>query len=324
MLSLSASYFLRKPLKTTIVAALDVRRYSWGHRAVTTLATIANALFGADVRFQALADAFRVYSDGVTNPILEELASAAAAITASTAERKRLFAEPAFRTAFRRDWRGLGGTFHRRFDEMTILEVPGRPEWRGRTFTDVAREHGAAPLDFFMDAIAEHDDAVRWVTDVGNHRPAVRRRLLAHPTTLPGFSDAGAHARNIGFQDAGLQLLRESLAHPGWMRPEEAVARLTRRPAEWLGLDAGTLEEGSRADIVVLDPEALSSAGRAEPVEQRPDLLFGEMRLVRESHAAVRQVFIGGRRAFDLEAGFHPRLGKEAFGRLVRAGSTTG
>jgi len=318
LLSLSASPFRRRPLKTTIVAALDVRRFPWGHYAVTGLTTIANVIFGADVRFQALADVFRVYSDGVTNPIMEEFPRAAAAITLPSDARKRMFDDPAFRKAFRREWRGLGGTFHRRFDEMEILEVPEHPGWRGQTFGDVARQQKRDALDLFMDLIAQYDDQIRWVTSVGNHRPAVRRRLLAHETTLPGFSDAGAHARNIGFQDAALQLLAEAQRDPDWMKPEEAVSRLTWKPARWLGLDVGEVAEGTRADLVIIDPEKLRTGLSADPIEERPKLMLGDMRLVRRSDGVVRHVFIGGRQAFSADAGFDPALGVEPFGTLLR------
>jgi N-acyl-D-aspartate/D-glutamate deacylase len=39
-----------------------------------------------------------------------------------------------------------------------------------------------------------------------------------------------------------------------------AVHRLTGEPAEWFGIDAGTLREGDRADFAVIDPDGLDES----------------------------------------------------------------
>jgi N-acyl-D-aspartate/D-glutamate deacylase len=39
----------------------------------------------------------------------------------------------------------------------------------------------------------------------------------------------------------------------------KVVRRLTAEPAEFFGLDVGTLEIGAQADLVVIDPEALAA-----------------------------------------------------------------
>ena len=320
LLALSAGFRLRRPLKTTIVAALDAKTYPFIYRLATGLATVANRVLGGDLRFQALATPFLLYGDGITNPAFEELEAGMEAIGLDPETRKARFRDPAFRERFRGQWTAPGiKVFHWNLDDIWILGVPGHEEWTGRSFADVARELELDPVDLFMDLVAEHDEALRWKTVAANERDGPRRFMLGHPFTLPGFSDAGAHTRNMGFQDGHLHVLRDSLRHPGWMSPQRAVARLTRETADWLGLDAGRLDEGARADLAVLDPERLRRDLPDEPVEQRPDFLYGAMRMVRESAGIVRHVLVGGRPVFDEEEGFHPDLGRRRFGRLLRA-----
>ncbi len=322
LVGLSAGLHVRRALKTTIVAALDVDGFPGAYRFLTLLATASNRALGADVRFQALPAPFRIYSDGAHNPVFEEFPTGVEAMSCDEDGRRRLFASRRYRRRFRRDWNGRDGVFHRRFDRMRILSAPGRPGWSDRSFAEVAGDLDRDPLELFMDLIVEHGDGVRWVTDVANGRPGPRRHLLAHPATLPGFLDSGAHARNIAFQDGPLRMLLEVRRDPSVMSVGRAVARLTREPADWLGLPAGRIEPGDPADLVVLDPDALDRLDDAAgPVEQRPPFMDGAMRLVRESPGVVRHVLIGGREAYGDEAGFDPELGTRRFGRLLRVGS---
>jgi dihydroorotase len=60
------------------------------------------------------------------------------------------------------------------------------------------------------------------------------------------------------FGGSGLETLLAitlDLVHNGEMTLSEAIARLTTAPARVLGLDAGTLMQGRKADLVIFDPE---------------------------------------------------------------------
>jgi N-acyl-D-aspartate/D-glutamate deacylase len=168
-----------------------------------------------------------------------------------------------------------------------------------------------------LDLVAEHDKAMRWKTVVTNDRAAQRQFLFAHDTALPGFNDSGAHARNMAFQDGGLQMLQQVQANPDLMPIEKAIHKLTGQSATWLGIDAGFLRPRSQADIVVVDPEKLKT-GLGPPIEQYDERLHGAMRMVKRSDGVVRQVLLGGRIAFE-DAKFVPQFGRERFGRLLRA-----
>jgi N-acyl-D-aspartate/D-glutamate deacylase len=187
----------------------------------------------------------------------------------------------------------------------------------GKSFGELASALGVDPLEYFMDLLAEHDSAIRWKTVVTNDRAAPRQYIFAHDTTLPGFNDSGAHARNMAFQDGGLQMLQQVLLNPQLMPIEKAIHKLTGQSAQWLGLDAGLLKAGARADIAVVDPEKLRT-GLGPPIEQYDERLHGAMRMVKRSDGVVRQVLVGGRVAFD-NAQFVPEFGRERFGRLLRS-----
>lgn len=78
----------------------------------------------------------------------------------------------------------------------------------------------------------------------------------------------------VGLETA-LPLVITNLVEPGVLSLEEAISKMTVAPARVLGIDAGTLEVGARADITLLDPDAeivvrrdeFRSKGRNTPFE---------------------------------------------------------
>ncbi|HEV3138251.1 MAG TPA: amidohydrolase family protein [Pirellulales bacterium] len=307
----------RKPLRTTIVAAMDMKTDRKVYRIATTIGAVLNKLFRANIRWQTLAEPFLNYCDGVHTPLFEELPSGVEAITAGSCERRRMFADPEFRRAFRRDWTAAGARiFHRNLADMWVVSSPISGQ-EGKSFDELARAEGREQLDFFMDLLAEHDSAIRWKTVVTNDRALQRQFLFTHDSTLPGFNDSGAHVRNMAFQDGGLQMLQQVLMNPGLMPIEKAISKLTGQSAEWLGLDAGLLRPGAWADVIVVDPEKLQK-GLGPPIEHYDEGLHGAMRMVKRSDGVVRQVLVGGRLAFE-NGQFVPEFGRQRFGRLLRS-----
>ncbi|MCY1009784.1 amidohydrolase family protein [Nannocystis pusilla] len=109
------------------------------------------------------------------------------------------------------------------------------------------------------------------------------------------------------------------------MSPERAVHRVTGELAQWFGLDAGRLAPGARADLVVVDPEALDD--RLDALHEQPVAPpaaagpFSELRrLVRRNDAAVRRVLVAGRTAWH-DGALAPELGRERFGTVLRPGA---
>jgi N-acyl-D-aspartate/D-glutamate deacylase len=307
----------RKSLRTTIVAAMDVKTDRKVYKIATWGGTILNTLFNADIRWQALAEPFLNYCDGVHTPLFEEIPSGVDAISATDVERRRMFANPKFRRQFRNEWESKQArVFHRDLADMWVVSSPIDGQ-EGKSFAALARLAGAEPLEYFMDLLAEHDSAIRWKTVVTNDRAAQRQFILAHDSTLPGFNDSGAHARNMAFQDGGLQMLQQVLLTPGLMPIEKAVHKLTGQSASWLGLDTGYLRPQAWADVIVVDPERLKT-GLGPPLEHYDPRLQGAMRMVKRSDGVVRQVMIGGQVAYEHGA-FVPEFGQRRFGRLLRA-----
>src|SRR5690606_4898464 len=182
-------------------------------------------------------------------------------------------------------------------------------------------DRGVDPLDCFIDLIAEHGTDLRWHTVIANDSRRELEWIAAHDQVLIGFSDAGAHLRNMGFYNFPLQLLRlandaERDGRP-FMSVGRAVHRLTGEIADYLGVGAGHLDAGGRADVVVVDPAGLDASLDRLHEEPMPGFT-GLDRLVRRNDAAVRAVFVNGRLAWD-GSELSPDVGKAAgYGRLLR------
>jgi N-acyl-D-aspartate/D-glutamate deacylase len=314
----------RKPLKTTVISMMDVRSNRGLYRLSGFVSRVVNRLLDADFRWQALPELFYLWADGIDLVVFEEFGAGAAALHLTDAvERAKLLLDPAYRKRFRAQWtsRLLPKVFHRDFNQSKILACPDA-SLVGKSFVEVARERGVDAVDAYLDLVAEHGTALRWYTVMANDRPDALERIVKHPDILLGFSDAGAHLRQMAHYNFPLRMLRLVREASNRGRPvmgvERAVHRLTGEIGSWLGMDAGTLERGKRADLVVIDPEGLDQS--VEAAEEAPMEGFGGMRrMVRRNDRAVRAVFVGGRLA--VEGGKPlPALGQErGFGRVLRA-----
>ena len=106
----------------------------------------------------------------------------------------------------------------------------------------------------------------------------------------------------MAFYNSGLRLLRHVYQQEQAGRPflslEQAAHRLTGELGEWFGIDAGTLREGDRADLAIIDPQRLD--GTLDEYAEAPIEQFGGMsRMVNRNDAAVPAVFIGGRKVVE-------------------------
>jgi len=140
---------------------------------------------------------------------------------------------------------------------------------------------------------------------------------LLHETAMPGFNDSGAHITNMAFFDANLMSLK--LASE---RDEATVARmvqrLTQEPAEFFGLDVGSLTPGKQADLVLINPERFDGwePDKTRRLEYRA--IFDHQQMVNRPEGIVERVWIAGRTAWaDGKPG--QALGHERLGRALRA-----
>jgi hypothetical protein len=175
---------------------------------------------------------------------------------------------------------------------MFIADAPDKT-LVGKTIGQSAKDAHAEPLDYFMHLLEKYDEDLRWFACNANQRAEIRQKLMRHPHILPGFSDAGAHSRNLAFFDNSLSVLRQA-AQTQFLPFHQAVARVTSEPAHWFNLDAGSIKIGGKADFVLLDPEKLKA-----PIPEASviyDAIFnGAPRMVkRDESNAVSAVFAGG------------------------------
>ncbi|MGZ6134179.1 MAG: N-acyl-D-amino-acid deacylase family protein, partial [Myxococcaceae bacterium] len=293
---------VRRALKTTVISMMDTRATRGLHRLIGVLSRGVNRLLGGDFRWQALPEIFDLWSDGIDLVVFEEFGAGAAALHLQDAvERHQLLTDPAYRARFRHEWTSklLPKVFHRDFNQSEILRAPD-PSLVGKSFAAVARERGQDVVDTFLDLVAEHGTELRWYTVMANDRPREVERIVAHPDVLIGFSDAGAHLRNMAHYNFPLRMLRvvrdaERAGRP-IMTSGQAVRRLTGEIAEWFGIDAGVLGAGRRADLVVLDPARLGPELDV-PVEAPMPEFGGFVRLVSQNCGAVGDVLVRGRAA---------------------------
>lgn len=338
LFALLSTGIARRALKTTLIALMDPPASRGIHKIVGALTRLTNRLLGGDLRFQALPNPFDMWVDGIEVPVFEEFGAGTEALhVQDVAERAALLRDPGYRRRFRRHWgdRLHGRAYHRDLAQTHVLACP-EPKWVGKSFAEIARERGGDAIDTLLDLVAEHGNALRWQTIVANDRPDQLEWIVRHPDAQIGFSDAGAHLRNMAYYNFPLRLLRmvrdaERAGRP-IMTTERAVHRVTGEIASWFGLDAGRLEPGARADIAVVDPAALdaeldvmverpmSSDGGGESSDSWAR--FGEFeRLVRRNDRALRHVLIAGRSAWA-DGRLASELGHQrGFGSVLRARS---
>ena len=270
--------------------------------------------------------------------------------------RLALIDDPAFRKRFAAMWMtgktGFGPNrlkrllkaetlaFDRDMSEM-VFHSGGPDIWTGETFSAVfdrfrawRSEPGLARSDeeraafkamgedaltepgFMLHLFREYDLGLRWWTISANRDPKIVRELLNHPKILPGFNDSGAHITNMAFYDGNLRCLQIA-QRDGLERVAAQVRRLTSEPADFIGVDAGRIEIGDRADVTLIDPERLAtydSEANARFIWREE---YQHEQMVNRSEGVVAAVFVGGERVFTPE-GFAASAGRQTLGRALR------
>jgi N-acyl-D-aspartate/D-glutamate deacylase len=327
-LSSSGMFGRRKNVRMSLLVSADAKSNPGAVRVFGPGTRLLNKVLGATVRFQHLPVPFELYSDGIDLPVFEEFGAGTAALhLRDQLQRNELLADTEYRRRFRREFdrRKLGPTlWHRDLHDAVIVECPDKT-LIGKSFGQIADERGLHPLDAFLDVLVDNGERnVRWTTTVANHRPKQLNKLAAEPTIHMGFSDAGAHLRNMAFYNFSLRLLKrvadaERAGHP-FMTIQRAVYRLTAEVADWFGLDAGTLREGDRADFVVIDPAGLDCSVDSYHEETVP-FYGGLSRMVNRNDAAVVATGVNGAVVYR-NGQFRDGYGTTAkSGRFLRAGA---
>ena len=156
MFLLSCARFHGKPLKTTVVAALDMSTNRNIIKLAKFLAKLLNSkLLGGKFYMQALGARFKIWSDGAVTPIAEEIPELRALNETDLedrAARAKILADPEYIKVFKEMWmKGKTGfglsrirrilrledyAFDRDLAQMTIDLCP-LEDWQGMTFQQV-------------------------------------------------------------------------------------------------------------------------------------------------------------------------------------------
>jgi N-acyl-D-aspartate/D-glutamate deacylase len=232
----------------------------------------------------------------MTNPVYREIAALPAG------EQARIMADPGFKERVlaaatdQRDRSKLGGRLIGRFELMFELGDP--PDYEPDPSTSVAARaarEGRAPEDLAYDLIvADAGRAFLYLPTLnyaGGNLDAAGE-MLAHPYTVPGLGDGGAHVGTICDGSFPTTLL----AH--WGRDRERgrlelpylVQRHCRDTARTVGLlDRGVLAPGYKGDVNVVDFDRL----RVRRPEMHFDLPANGKRLLQRAEGYVHTIVNG-------------------------------
>jgi N-acyl-D-amino-acid deacylase len=197
-------------------------------------------------------------------------ASGTLAWLASGEERARIARDVAQGLPGWENWLGMVGPEH-----VVIANAAAPNEAAaGRTLAELAEERGSEPVEVVFDLLVESELDVTMVQHYASEEAV--RRIAAHRLHLVG-SDAifgvKPHPRLYG---TAARFLGRFAIREGLVPVEEAVARLTARAADRLGLrDRGRIAPGLRADLVLLDPERFLDTATYEEPRRYPDGVVG-------------------------------------------------
>jgi N-acyl-D-aspartate/D-glutamate deacylase len=211
---------------------------------------------------------------------------------ADLAGRRRIYADPNFRQAFRQriDSGERVGVLGAALQGMEISEHAPEPALEGRQLGELAAERGVHPVDLLLDLALASDLESRFRLAILNTDESVVAELLTHPATMMGLSDAGAHASQLCDACAPTDLLGRWVREKGVLALEEGVRRLTGQPAEVFGLrDRGRLAVGLAADVTVFEPARVGCT----PLRRVRDFPAGADRLVSDAYG-IRAVIVNG------------------------------
>jgi N-acyl-D-aspartate/D-glutamate deacylase len=250
----------------------------------------------------------------MANPVFAEIAAL------PVAEQARVMADPAFKASVLGATDGgkvrkLGGALITAFGHMFELGDPPDYEPDPAESVQARAERAGRPVeDYVYDLlIADEGRTLLYLPTLnfsGGNLDAVGE-MLAHPYTVPGLGDGGAHVGTIcdgSFPTTLLTMWGRDRDH-GRLALPFLVQRQCRDTARAVGLhDRGVLAPGYRADLNVIDFERLA----VRRPEVRYDLPAGGRRLMQRANGYRHTIVAGVETYADGEAtgAFPGRLGR--------------
>jgi N-acyl-D-amino-acid deacylase len=144
----------------------------------------------------------------------------------------------------------------------------------GRPLSELAEERDRSPVDTMLDLLLETALAAAMVLHYASDDAV--RTIAAHRLHLVGSDGIFGRWPHPRLYGTAARFLGRFVLRDGLLPVEEAVARLTARAADRLGLaDRGRIGPGKRADLVLLDPERFLDTATYEEPAQVPDGVVG-------------------------------------------------
>lgn len=155
------------------------------------------------------------------------------------------------------------------FDQIfvTSVKTEKNEKFIGKSLEEIGKLQGKNPFDATFDLLLEEENAVGMVDFYGLEEHVIT--FLKRPeqnVCTDGLLGGKPHPRAYGaFPRVLGKYVREEKA----LSLEEAIFKMTKKPAELLGLKKrGTLKEGNFADIVVFNPDTIVDKGTfVDPVQ---------------------------------------------------------
>lgn len=335
-----------KALRTTALTAIDLKHDRSVWKVFLQMAKFFNSkIMKGNFHFQVLSTPFHLWSEGAISPIFEEFEATRPLLACDIDDRegrRRILSDPDYIEKFERDWsdKKIVSTFQRDLKVMNIDSAPV-PEWCGdnggaifsrlqkyqngdvsSARSDAEKEAFdlvAKPISepgFFLHLLRHYDREIRWHLTVGNDRPDVLEEMLFDDNTLPGFNDSGAHLINLAFFDGNLLTLKMA-AKRSLDKVALAVKKLTRDPADFFGIDVGSIEVDCQADITVINPDELADYDTDQNRRMEYREILNDSQLVNRSDGVVNSVYIAGELVWK-ETERQPALGTKKLGRALR------
>ena len=181
-----------KPLKTTVVAALDIANNWKLSRMAKTLSNVLNSsLVQGEFHMQALGAPFKIWSDGAITPIAEEIPELRRLNETDIEDRegrRKIMYEPVYTQSFKSMWmRGKQGwnldrlkrklniedfAFNRTLADMTVERCPQK-NWQGMDFQAVFDRVVAIKQDQYAEPVTKAEQKLIqkdffWIADEGD------------------------------------------------------------------------------------------------------------------------------------------------------------
>jgi N-acyl-D-aspartate/D-glutamate deacylase len=185
------------------------------------------------------------------------------------------------------------------FNPSRMFPIDGVPDYGqdpNRSVAAIASREGRSANDVIYDLLLEQNGEGLLFCAAMNyldHNYDALAEMFAHPGTVLGLSDGGAHVGMIAdgsFPTTALTYWGRDAAHGKEGALVEAIRRQTSATAETVGLrDRGVIAPGMKADLNIIDVAALEVG----PLRVSHDLPAGAMRLLQGAKGYIATIVSG-------------------------------